>query len=633
MKHSLAYSILSLLALILVAISCANPGTPTGGPKDRKPPVLIKSTPEPNSTGFNGNMITLTFDENIQLKDQDTKFVMSPPVAAKTKLDAHGNLLRVRFDSDTCLMPATTYTLDFADCVSDLNENNILENFTFTFSTGESQDSMMISGNLYDAATVSPISGCYVLLQSNLSDTAFTSVPPVRIAKTDNYGRFAIKNVPADRQYKIFALNDQNRNYLYDQPGNELIAWMDSTVTPSWEIRQINDSVRIDSLSLSADTSQWVFEHVVRDTLVYTPDSLILFAFTENIYNQYIASDNRGTRNNIKLTFNSPMANKPRIAFPGQDNADNKDNCHATVEYSLKNDTVSIWMTDTLIYHKDSVMISVTYPVLDSLNNMVDKVDTLTLWHFEKAATDDKKDKSRGRRKTDNKNDKPQKPKTLSIRSQGSTAPYSPVNITSETPYKVFNWENIRLKHKVDTNFVEMKYTAIDDTVNLKRKAVKAEWIPGDSYVIEVDSAAVSDIYDVFCDKQEYKFTVTSLDKYGTLYIVVDKVSDNMLLQLLDNKDEVVRQNYVPKNGKVAFRYLKPSTYMIRIVYDNNRNGMFDSGDWKNNIQPEQVSFYMERVNVRANWDIKVEIETGLFTPDKFARKFRMKGSSKRNRR
>lgn len=607
--------------LAVVAMRCANPGTPTGGPRDRKPPVMLSSKPEPYATNFNGTMITMVFDENIQLKDADTKFVMSPPPLKQPKLDAHAMTLRVRFDTETELMPATTYTLDFADCLSDLNEGNILQGFTFTFSTGESTDSMMISGNVYNAQTLAPVSGIYVLLHANLEDSAFTTTPPIRIAKTDDYGRFALKNVPAEADYRVYALDDNNRNFMFDQPG-ETTAWLLGTVTPSWEIRQIPDSLLIDSLPPS-DTSQVRYEYFMRDTLVYTPDSLALFSYLEDTYDQYITSDERKERSKITLAFNKPMPKKPRIDFPDQD----PDVEHGVVEYSATNDTCTIWLTDTLIYKKDSVVIGVTYYVLDSLKQLVDKTDTLDMWHFEiKSKADDKPQKRRRKEKEK----KPEVP-TLKLTISQSINSFGTLSISAATPFRTFDWNAIHLSHKVDTIFEPMQYTPVEDTINIRHKAIKAAWLPGETYQLEIDSAAIYDIYGLQCDRKQVSVNVITHDKYGTLYIDVDSVIPNALLQLVSTKDEVVRQNYVPKNGKVAFRYIKPATYMIRLLIDDNRNGKWDTGNYEKHLQPEQLIYYMEQVQVRANWDIKVEFDVGMFTVDKYARKFKVKSKKKKS--
>lgn len=619
-KSYILYIIFALLPFL--ASMCANPGTPTGGPRDKKPPLVVNSNPLPFSTGFNGKIVTIQFDENIQIKDADQKFVMSPPVFPAPKVDAHGTQLRVRMDEKVELMPNTTYTLDFADCVLDLNENNPLENFAFTFSTGESQDSMMISGNLYNAETLDPIKGVYVLLHSCLEDTALTKVSPIRISKTDETGRFMLRNVPADADYMIYALDDQNRNFLYDQKGMEKVAWHPEKVHPSWEIRQINDSVRIDSLSLSPDTSTWVFEHFTRDTLVYTPDSIKLFAFVEKPYDQYINTDNRKERNRIDITFNCQMKTKPSIAFVGHDNS----NALAVCEYSLHNDSLTVWMTDTTIYDRDSVVMAISYPVLDSLNQLVTKVDTMDFWHFNKKA-DSKEDKRR------HKNDKPKETKkpSLNLSVPQSFGAFGNVTISSSTPFKHINWDAISLSHKKDTIFEPMQYTVIKDTVDLKTVRLKAKWQPGEQYKLSVDSAAVIDIYGLACDKKDYNVSTPALDKYGTLYIEVDSIPANSLLQLVDTKGtSVFRQNYIPKSGKLAFRYLKPKDYMIRILIDRNMNGEFDNGDFESRQLPEEFIYYMEKVSVRANWEIKVDFNVSNYTIDKFVNKYRIKKKNSR---
>ena len=614
--------IVALILIVVGVVRCANPGTPTGGPRDRKPPVMVNSIPAINSTGFYGSMVTIEFNENIQVKDIMTKFVVSPPLPVQPKVDAHANVIRVRFDSDTILAPATTYTFDFADCISDLNEGNVLENFTFTFSTGESTDSMMISGNLFNAADITPLAGIYVMLQGNIADSAFRTVPPIRIAKTDAQGRFQIKNVPADRGYKIYALDDKNRNFFFDQPG-EMIAWLADTVRPSWEIRQINDSICVDSLS--ADTTQWKWEPLLRDTLVYTPDSLLMFAFLEDSYDQYITSDERKQQRQLRITFNKPMPTKPVITFPGQDSTVR----YSLNEYSLHNDTVTVWLTDSLIYKGDSVVVNVRYPVLDSLGVMVEASDTLDLWFVDKSVTEKKS--RRGRKGKETKTVVP----TLRLNVAGQVSPYGALSITSETPYKTFEWDSVRLYQKVDTLFQLVDYTVEEDTVNLRRKALRAKWEDGAEYKLVIDSAAVYDIYDLQCKAIESKFTVTKLDKYGTLYINVDSIPTDALLQLVKpgKTEEVVRQNYLPANGKVAFRYLKPGEYMIRILIDVNRNGKWDTGKYDEQLQPESLIYYMEKVSVRANWDIKIDFETQRYTPMDYAKKFKLTGNSRRRNR
>lgn len=607
--------------LAALAWGCANPGTPSGGPRDRKPPVMVTSTPAPGATSFDGKAVTIVFDENVQLKDADTKFVMSPPTAKKPRVEAHAKTVKVTFDDEEKLLPATTYTLDFADCLSDLNEGNIYENFTFTFSTGESTDSMMISGNVYEGSSVTPVEGIYVLLQENLTDTAFTHVMPIRVAKTDANGRFAIKNVPAGKEYDVYALDDQNRNFLFDQPG-EKIAWLGRHVTPSWEIRQVADSIQTDSTYVVNDTIHYYFTPTLRDTLTYTPDSLQLFAFSEDNYDQYISTDERKERNKIRIILNKPMARRPKIGFVGHDGETGL----ARMQFSPTNDTVNIWMTDTTIWKRDSVVLSVGYLVKDSLGALVEQIDTLKEWHFERKA----KEADSGRRRRKKKEDDKPKIELLALKASGSVAPYGELSITAKNPFDKFTWDSVRLYIKQDTLFNPVKYTAIDDTVNICRKALKIKWEPGAEYRLDIDSLAATDIYGLWNGPFSQAVKVTTMDKYGVLYIDVDSVPANALLQIVDGKGNVVRQNYLKPNGKAGFRYLKPADYMIRVLVDDNRDGKWTTGSFKDRRQPEKVIYYMEKVTVRQNWDIHVDFSLKDFTPDKYVKKFAKKKSSRR---
>lgn len=618
--HCALFSAIGAALLGSMTGGCANPGTPTGGPRDRKPPVVVMSNPAQGASDFHGKEIIITFDENIQLKDADQKFVMSPPTAKKPKVEGHAKQVKVSFEDD--LLPATTYTLDFADCVSDLNEGNVYKDLTLSFSTGQTQDSMMISGNVYDAATLTPVEGVYVLLHSNLSDTAFAAVTPIRLAKTDDAGRFAIKSVPADADYDVYVLDDQNRNFLYDQPG-EQIAWLGHHVRPSWEMRQVPDSVKTDSTYIVADTVCYYYEHILRDTLVLTPDSLTLFAFTQKTYDQYIASDERKERHMIQLAFNCPMETKPQVSFVGRNE---EDSSIAIRQYSANNDTVTLWMTDTTVWKRDSVVLAVSYPVLDTLGQMVEKIDTLKEWHFERPAAEPEKKSKRRRKKEEEKVQIP----TLKLKLPSNIAPYAELSINSPTPFQSIEWDSVHLYHKVDTLWHPMSYTHASDSVDICHVSLKAKWEAGEQYQLVIDSAMVSDIYGLQTDAVVHKFAVTALEKYGTLYIDVDSVPANALLQLTDSKGKVVRQSYLKPSGKAGFRYLPQGDYMLRVLQDDNRNGVWDTGDYAERRQPEKLIYYMDKITVRPNWDIHVEFNLGDFNVDAFANKFTKKKTKSR---
>ena len=116
---------------IILMGRCASTGYPSGGPKDETPPEIVKSIPAENSLSFLGDEIEISFNELIKVTDVFQKLMVSPPVNEQPKVTTNAKKLIIKFQED--LQPNTTYTLDFADAISDNNEGNVLENFTFSF--------------------------------------------------------------------------------------------------------------------------------------------------------------------------------------------------------------------------------------------------------------------------------------------------------------------------------------------------------------------------------------------------------------------------------------------------------------------------------------------------------------------
>ena len=137
----------------LVIFGCAKRGNPSGGPIDSIPPVLVNANPKLNSTNFDSDEIRLTFDEWIKLENIQDQLIISPPIDKSsyeiTPLSGVTKKVFLRFlDS---LNPKTTYTINFGNSIQDNNENNPLTFFSYTFSTGETIDSLFIMGNIRDA--------------------------------------------------------------------------------------------------------------------------------------------------------------------------------------------------------------------------------------------------------------------------------------------------------------------------------------------------------------------------------------------------------------------------------------------------------------------------------------------------
>jgi len=590
--------------LFYVLWSCASTGSPSGGPKDETPPVMLKSTPPLNSLNFQGKEITIYFDEIIQVKDIFQKLVVSPPMNKRPIVTARGKNLIIRFEED--LQPNTTYTLDFADAVSDNNEGNILDNFRFSFSTGTDIDSLAISGIVVDAADLAPVAGVFVLAYNNLSDTAFTTQVPVRLAKTDQSGFFSIQNL-AEGQYKIYALEDVNRNYYYDQPG-ERIAWHNELITPLIEYRERIDSIAPDSVH--------VFEYHV-----FVPDSMKLFLFKEDNEPQYIKDRKRQSRNKLDFVFNRPLKERLHIKAvkPVTENE------WFVYERNMLNDSISLWITDSTFIMSDSLFVSISYHVKDSLKQFVIKTDTLNAYFFDLASAT-----SQRRRGSKDEAEKPEietlKPETL----KRTLEIFADFDISFPTPISNYDLSMMKLEQQVDTIRKPLEFQFIRDSLRVRRYIINYPWEIGQKYVFTADSAAITDIYGLKTDAINHSFNIKTTDSYGIIIFDILNTQENWLLQILNRQEKPVRNAYIPANGKIIFRFLPPGDYFLRIVEDVNRNGEWDTGNLSENIQPERIIYYPESVNVRANWDINIEWNPKEFDMYDFISRHRKKSSGRR---
>lgn len=137
--------------------------------------------------------MTITFDELIKVENAQEKVTISPPQIEMAEIKTSGRRISVALQDS--LKANTTYTIDFSDAIVDSNEGNPLGNFTYYFSTGAQLDTMEVAGHVLMAQNLEPVKGILVGLHRNLADSAFTTLPFDRVARTDGNGHFCIKGV------------------------------------------------------------------------------------------------------------------------------------------------------------------------------------------------------------------------------------------------------------------------------------------------------------------------------------------------------------------------------------------------------------------------------------------------------
>lgn len=217
-----------LFITALFFFSCAQIQNPTGGAKDITPPKIIKAKPSNQSTNFSKDQkIEITFDEFVKLNNLSKELIVSPPLNPIPTIKTKGKKLSIDL-SECTLQENTTYSIFLGDALVDYNEGNAIRNLSYVFSTGNTIDSLYITGNVIDMETGFVGINTSVLLYTNLEDTFLKSAPSY-MAKTDSFGRFKIENLPK-KEFQLFVIQDDNNNKKPDN--EESIAFINKTVIP-----------------------------------------------------------------------------------------------------------------------------------------------------------------------------------------------------------------------------------------------------------------------------------------------------------------------------------------------------------------------------------------------------------------
>ncbi|UAY52207.1 Ig-like domain-containing protein [Ferruginibacter albus] len=213
----------------MISPGCAQIGSPTGGPKDSIPPVLLKAVPQNKSTNFSGNKITLTFNEYINLDNVQNSLLVSPYPKTAPVLSFKLNTVTIKI-KDT-LKPNTTYTINLGDAIKDINENNPLKNFSYVFATGPVLDSLMLKGRAVLAETGKTDSTMLALLYRNANDSSVKKRKPDYLTRIASDGSFTFYNLPADT-FALYILKDEDGSKTYNSE-YEAFAFIDHNVFPS----------------------------------------------------------------------------------------------------------------------------------------------------------------------------------------------------------------------------------------------------------------------------------------------------------------------------------------------------------------------------------------------------------------
>ena len=566
-----------LLATCLSLWHCANPVTPEGGPKDLTPPKVLRCDPPNFSARFRETTIHIDFDEFINLKNPLTDILVSPPFKNAPDYRLRGKSVVIKLE-DT-LKANTTYVLTFGKAVTDITESNVLTGFSYVFSTGDYIDSLSLKGKVINSFNLTPEKDLFVFLYIDNSDTIpFDSlpvkVPPYYIVRTDDNGEFRFNNLQ-DASFKLLALNDQNSNMIFDQP-SEKIAFYDTLVRP-YLIPKPADTSKKDSALKTV---------ITKDSLQVKNDSSPLAAplpyyelrlFEETDSTQRIIKKTVPDDRMVLFVFKYPVK-KPGFRPLSPDSS----KVSYIEEIFPKRDSIVLWMTGQ---KSDSLMVEVSDDgrVIDTAR-MDLRVKT-------------------SKKKGSVKDSVPERLRIL----PGKNNPFNlfryKYEMTFSSPLSKWDFSRVLLIEDKDTLHPKIYYSD-----SIRRKIIiDRKWKEEKRYRIIFPDSICYGINNLTNDSLKTEFTTRGQKDFGSmaLNLKIEGRPGSYIIQLMTEKEGVTDEKFTDKNGKVKFDYILPGKYKIKAILDRNRNRRWDTGNYRKDLQPEEVFYFSKILEVRANWDVE----------------------------
>ena len=620
---SMAKSITRLLSAAIVMLfgaalltKCASTMMPTGGPKDTIPPVIVYMNPDNFTTNIDTlhpPKIYVEFNEYVQIKDQQKELYTSPAMKKKPSVVRRGKGIVVTI-KDT-LRPNTTYAINFGSSIQDNNESNPLHSMRYVFSTGDTVDSMYMSGytaDSYEADSVSK-SFIYFFIADSVErptewDSTMFKYKPHVIARAEKNGIFIAQNLkPVD--YRIYAFEDTNDNMEYE-PSIDQIGILDTTYNPS---KMPGFRIWFDSLRHYPSAEPQLYFRMFMD---------------RRFSRQTLSGQERLNRHKAMIYFGTPNPEITSIRFDSipEDRViyDPK---------SIGRDTVAIWFDVEPEMLPDTIKGEITYFKHDSINNLVESTDRLRL-AWVKVETKEEREEREKLEKERAKAEKmgeewvePEKPNPfkINIQSSGDYNKDKRLEFDFDYPLTKFDTTQITLKMTTeqDSEPRDVKFSIAQDTLNRQKYELKVDWKPKAKYELLIPAGVFENIAREKNDTIKCSYTGSDPEKFAIVNVNVRSTHPRAkyILQLTNAQGKLQKEILNATNGKYTFEYVTAGEVMLRVVEDMNGNGKWDTGDMVLMRQPERTEIYknedgLEVLTTKENWEFDLDVDMDiLFAP------------------
>jgi uncharacterized protein (DUF2141 family) len=542
----------------LFILSCARQSSPTGGPKDTIPPLLVRSNPGKQQLNFKGKTFELTFNEAIQLNNPKEQIIITPSIGKTYDIIVKKN--KVIIDLDKPLLDSTTYSFNFRDAIQDITEKNSVRNLKIAISTGTYIDSLSISGVTNELLFQKPVKDVTIAIQPYSDTLNIFKHPALYFTKSNEKGVYSLENLkPA--KYFIYAFTDQNKNLIVDSK-NEIYGFLKDPIELDTTLSTINISlVKLDTRPLKLSSARPYNTYFNIKTSKNIKDFSITSSEKEYLYYSF-GSDLA----NIQLFNSFPDKDSLLVSLSLTDSIDQKVDTalyakiskrEATPEKFTTTITTSSVLAERGILNTD---ITFTKPVKEiNFDSIYFKIDSINVLHFNK----------------DNIIYK-EKQKLLSLHKSFDASLYP-------KPETDQNGRPVAQKKKTTNKSPEIK-----NQLYFGRSAFIS---------VEQDSSA----------KMEQIIQPKRTEDLGTIIAEISPKTSKVIIQLTDLKGKVLREQV--HKTQATFDDLNPGDYFLRIILDKNGNGKWESGNFFKKEEPEPIKYYqnekaVREIKLKANFEL-----------------------------
>lgn len=555
LKKSLHWLIFPLFIL-----ACARQTSPTGGPKDTIPPILVRSFPVKEQTNFKANTIELIFDEAVAVNNPKEQIIITPDINKEYDITAQKN--RVSITLETKLKDSTTYSFNFRDAIQDITEKNPAVNLKLALSTGSYIDSLSIEGTAIDPIRNKEYKDVTIALYQ--TDTFnILKHKPAYLTKSDQKGKYRIENLKPGTYY-IYGIDDKNRNLIVDSK-TESYGFLVDSINLTANRKSVDiPMIKLDARSLKLTNSRSYNTYFniktsknLKQFKLRAPGEIVMSSFGDDqsnikVYNTFETTDSVGVQLYAIDSINNFIDTTLYVKFNKRD--------VKPEAFNVKSEGFKVLINKGSIKGK----IQFNKPLLDiNFDSIIYKIDSVKMITFSRE------------------------------------------NIT---------WDSLHNRLTIEKTFDKSLFAKPEEketkqTAPIQKPSPQAKTAPKKivSHQLLFGKAAFISIELDSSQHSEEQLKPISLEDTGIIFINVETPEPNFIVELLDKNFNIISSQ---RNiHKTQFEDLNPSEYQIRLIIDKDNNGKWSPGNYLLREEPEPIRFYKNEkanpvINLKANWEV-----------------------------